>query len=79
MLLAIIFIILASSSGLANVYIFQLTYLMECVQMFSHFFVYGIYMKEIRRCLQKYKFYQRLLRMLHVRPNQIAPAPSGNN
>ena len=62
-----------SFSNITSVYIFQMIYPIEWCQMLSHFFVYGIYMKDIRRCIQKYKFYQRLHRMLHLYPNQVAP------
>ena len=62
-----------SFSSITSVYIFQMIYPIEWCQMLSHFFIYGIYMKEIRRCIQKYKFYQRLHRMLHLYPNQVAP------
>ena len=61
------------SSATPSAYTFQITYLLEWGQMLSHFFVYGIYMKEIRKCIQKYKLYQRLRRIFHLRPNQVVP------
>ncbi|XP_065885865.1 olfactory receptor 8U3-like [Dysidea avara] len=71
-LLVILFAVF-QSSAISSAYTFQITYLLEWGQMLSHFFVYGIYMKEIRNCIQKYKFYQRLQRMFHLRPNQVVP------
>ena len=68
MLIVILFIVFQSS-----IYTFQISYVMEWGQMLSHFFVYGIYMKEIRRRIQKYKFYQRIQRMLNLQPNQVVP------
>ena len=62
-----------SSSNITSVYIYQMVYPIEWCQMLSHFFVYGIYMKEIRRCIQKHKFYQGLHSILHLHPNQVHP------
>ena len=69
----ILAVINASSSEVTKMYIFQMVYLIESGQMLSHFFVYGIYMKEIRHCIQKYELYQRLRRRLHLHFNQVAP------
>ena len=72
-MLLVIFFAVFRSSAISNAYTFQITYLLEWGQMLSHFFVYGIYMKEIRKYMQKYKFYQRLQSMLHLQPNQVVP------
>jgi len=60
------------SSGITYVYYFQMDYLIEWGQVMSHSFVYGVYMKEVRRYLHKYRFYQRLHR-LFSKKNRVVP------
>jgi len=74
---AIIFAVINTSvplsSGIMYVYLFQIDYLIEWCQVMSHAFVYGVYMKEIRRYLHNYKFYQRLSSLFPVRHNKVTP------
>jgi len=66
------------SSGITYVYLFQIDYLMEWCQVMSHAFVYGLYMKGIRRHLHKYKFYQRLCSLFPMKHNRVAPVITHN-
>ena len=42
-----------------------------CVQLMSHSLLYGIYMKDIRKKLCKCHLYQRLQRILPLRPSKV--------
>ena len=63
-------------SDVVKAYIMQFSHLLGCCQTLSHYFVYGLYTRDIYRQLKKYKFYQRAQQMLHLKVNKVAPANS---
>jgi len=65
-------------SGITYVYIFHIVYLTEWCHVMSHAFAYDVYMKEIQRCLCKYKFNQRLCSLFPVRHNKVTPVITHN-
>ena len=64
-------IALSYASGATRSYLSLVSYLLEWCQLLSHSFVYGFYMKDIRRQLKRYMFYQRIQRLCPIRPSQV--------
>jgi len=67
----IVAIALSHTSGPTRSYLSLISYLLDCSQLLSHSFVYGLYMKDIRRRLKRYTFYQRIQRLCPIRPSQV--------
>ena len=68
---AIVAIALSHASGPTRSYLSLISYLLDWCQLLSHSFVYGFYMKDIRRQLKRYEFYQWIQRLCPTRPSQV--------
>jgi len=62
---------LSFTSGTTRSYLSLFSYLLDWCQLLSHSFVNGFYMKDIRRQLKRYAFYQRIQRLFPLRPSQV--------
>ena len=67
----IISVAIAYAPGTTRSYLSFVGYLLDWFQLVSHSLVYGFYMKDIRRRLQRYTFYQSILRPCPLRASRV--------
>jgi len=67
----VVTIALSHASGPTRSYLSLISYLLDWCQLLSHSFVYGFYMKDIRRRLKRYVFYQRIQKLCPLKPSQV--------